>query len=172
MAHPLEDVIRNADGFLLIGESGKGRFPAYSYHQYTRAGKRFYCLDLDGLTESRGQTKGGKVYASVDELPQEPEVRDDLAVIWVHPHSASKAVDIAHQAGCKRVWFSFGSGHRDGVARAQELGMEVVEVGRCPIYYLDKKGAACKGHTAMVKLSGLYRQPPRTTADAGRREMW
>ena len=169
MAHPLEDVIRNADGFLLIGESGKGRFPAFSYHQYTRAGKRFFCLDLDGLRESRGQSKGGKVYASVDELPED---RGDLAILWVHPYSARRAVELAHEAGCKRVWFSFGSGHRDGVARAEELAMEVVEVGRCPIYYLDTKTAVCQAHTLAVKASGLYRRPPQTTADHKRREMW
>jgi hypothetical protein len=40
MAHPLEDVIREADGLLLIGESGKDRFPAFSYHAYTAVGKR------------------------------------------------------------------------------------------------------------------------------------
>jgi predicted CoA-binding protein len=171
MAHPLEDVIRNADGFLLIGESGKGRFPAYSYHQYTLAGKRFYCLDLDGLSESRGGTKGGRVYSSVDELPP-ADTRDDLAIIWSHPHSAARSVELAHEAGCRRIWFSFGSGHPDAVARAEQLGLEVVEVGRCPIYYLESKTAACRAHTLLVKASGLYRQPPRTTADRKRREMW
>ena len=63
MTHPLEHVMQRADGFLLIGESSRGRFPAFSYHAYTTVGKRFYCLDLDGLAESRGPTKGGKVYA-------------------------------------------------------------------------------------------------------------
>ncbi len=117
MGHPLEDVIRSADGFLLIGDSSEDRFPAYSYHNYTTVGKRFYCLDLGGLSESRGATKGGKVYTAVSELPED---RDDLAVIWVKPRSAARAVDVAHEAGCKRVWFSFGSGHRDAAARARE----------------------------------------------------
>lgn len=160
--------MRKADGFLLIGESGRDRFPAMSYHEYTHAGKRFYCLDLDGMTTSRGPSKGGKVYTSVAELPDD---RGELAIIWVHPHSARRAVDIAHEAGCKQVWFSFGAGHRDGVERAHELGMEIVEVGRCPVYYLADKTPVCKGHTLMVKMSGLYRKPPQTTAEPGRREM-
>lgn len=170
MPHPLETVINEAEGFVLIGESGADHFPGFSYNAYVKAGKRFYCLDLDGLTESRGPTKGGKVYTSVDELPDD---RGDLAVIWVHPKTAARAAETAHEAGCKRVWFSFKTGHRDGVARARELGMEVVEIGRCPVYYLNgPKTAVCGGHTAMVKLSGSYKKPPQTDPDAKRREMW
>lgn len=168
MSHPLEDVMRNADGFLLIGESAANRFPGYSYHQYTQAGRRFYCLDLDGLPASRGPTKGGKVYGSVAELPAD---RGDLAIIWVLPKTASRAVEVAHEAGCKRVWFSFKTGHRDAVARANELGMQVVEIGRCPIYYAADKGAACKVHTGMAKLTGLYGKPPQTDGAAKHREL-
>lgn len=169
MAHPLETVIRNADGFVLIGDSSEDRFPAFSYHAYTTTGKRFYCIDLGGLPASRGATKGGKVYHQVSELPED---HDDLAIIWVKPHSASRAVDVAHEAGCKRVWFSFQTGHRDAVAHARELGMEVVEIGRCPIFYLADKPAACKGHTLMVKATGAYRRPPQTESDRKRRELW
>lgn len=169
MSHPLETVIREADGFVLIGNSAEDRFPGFSYHVYATLGRRFYCLDLGKLSASRGPTTGGKVYGEVSELPPE---HGDLAIIWVKPASAKRAVDAAHEAGCMRVWFSFGTGHRDAVARARELGMQVVEIGRCPIYYLDDKVLpACKGHTAMVRLSGLYARPPQTDASAKRREM-
>ncbi len=167
--HPLEKAIRDAEGFVIIGDSSEDRFPGYSYNAYTRIGKRFYCLDLGGLTESRGPTEGGKVYTTVDELPED---RDDLAIIWVKPRSAVRAVETAHSAGCKRVWFSFGTGHRDAVARARELGMEVVEIGRCPVYYLEDKPSACKAHTLMVKATGSYRRPPQTDSEAKRRELW
>jgi hypothetical protein len=169
MGHPLEEVIRHADGFVLIGDSSKARFPGYSYHAYTTVGKRFYCLDLGGLTASRGPTKGGKVYASVADLPAD---RSDLAVIWVHPHDARRAVEIALEAGCRRVWFSFQSGHRDAVARARELGMEVVEIGRCPVYYLEDMPIACKAHTLAVKATALYSRPPQTDPEARRRELF
>ena len=168
MSHPLEDVIRKAEGFVLIGESKAGRFPGLSYHEYTQAGKKFYCLDLDGLPASRGPTKGGKVYHTVAELPAD---RGDLAVIWVHPHTAKRAVDVAHEAGCKRVWFSFKTGHPEAVARAREHGMEVVEIGRCPVMYTDDKTFACKLHTGAAKASGLYGKPPQTDASAKRREL-
>ncbi len=169
MSHPLEDVIRSADGFLLIGDSSADRFPAASFHSYTKVGKRFYCLDLGGLTESRGGSAGRKVYTSVDDLPED---RDDLAIIWVKPRRAFEAVEVAHQAGSKRIWFSFGTGHRDAVARARELGMEVVEIGRCPVYYMDEMIAVCRAHTLMVKASGSYKKAPQLDAEAKKRELW
>jgi len=167
--HPLETTIRDAEGFVLIGDSSEDRFPGYSYNAYTQIGKRFYCLDLGGLTESRGPAAGGKVYTSVAELPED---HDDLAIIWVKPRSAVHAVEVAHSAGCKRVWFSFGTGHREAVARARELGMEVVEIGRCPVYYLENKPKACAAHTVLVKATGTYRRQPQLDPKAKRRELW
>jgi len=168
MGHPLEDVIRNAPGFLLIGDSSEGRFPAASFHNYTQTGTLFYCVDLGGLTESRGKSAGKKLYHLGEELPAD---HSDLAVIWVKPRSAARAVEIAHEAGCKRVWFSFQTGHRDAVARARELGMEVVEIGRCPVHYMDQQVPICRIHTVMLKATGVYGRPPQTDPDAKRREI-
>ncbi len=168
MSHPLQDIINNAENFLLIGESEGGRFPGLSYSAYSKAGRKFYCLDLDGMTESRGPVKGGRVYTSVEELPAE---RGELAVIWVLPRTAVRAVEVAHEAGYSKVWFSFKTGHRGGVARARELGMEVVEIGRCPVYYMDDTPGPCKMHTAMVKLSGTWKRAPQLDPDAKRREI-
>lgn len=169
MSHPLEQVIRDADGFVLIGDSSQGRFPATSFHCYTAVGKRFYCLDLGGLTESRGKSSGRRVYARVEDLPED---RSDLAVIWVRPRAAKNAVELAQKAGCTRVWFSFQTGHREAVERARELEMEVVEIGRCPVHYLAEQTAACNAHTMLLKLTGSYRKPPQTDPAAKRREVW
>jgi hypothetical protein len=160
--------MRNTDGFVLIGDSSEDRFPAMSFHSYTQVGKKFYCLDLGGLTRSRGSSKGHKVYTSVSELPAD---RSDLAIVWVKPRSATRAVEVAHEAGCKRVWFSFGAGHHGAVERAKALEMEVVEIGRCPVYYMDRMIPVCRVHTVAVQLSGLYRQPPRTAASGRVREI-
>ena len=169
--HPLEQVISESEGFVLIGDSSANYFPAYSYNAYTKMGMRFHCLDLGGLTQPRGPTSVGAVYTTVDDLPDD---RSNLAVIWVHPKRAKEAVEHAHEAGCTRVWFSFACGHRDAVARARELEMEVVEIGRCPVYYAQGSGkpAACAAHTAMVKLTGAYKKPPQLDADAKRREIY
>ena len=167
--HPLETAINAPEPLVLIGNSAEGRFPGYSYDAYSRIGKKFYCLDMGGLPSSRGKTSGGKVYHSVAELPED---RGELAVIWVQPSSAKSAVELAHDAGCTRVWFSFGTGHRDAVVRAQELGMQVVEIGRCPVLYLRDKRPECKAHALVAKVTGLYGQPPRTQPADKRREMF
>ena len=169
MAHVLQQLINDTDGFVLIGDSSEDRFPAFSYHAYTTAGKRFYCVDLGGLDGSRGATKGGKVYKTVAELPDD---HADLAIIWMKPRSAARAVEAAHEAGCKRIWFSFQTGHPDAVARARELGMEVVEIGRCPVYYLDGAPAICKAHGLMTRLTGTYGRAPQLDAAAKRRELY
>ena len=168
MGHPLEDVIRNAGTFLLIGDSSQERFPGLSFHNYSTAKVPFYCLDLGGLTESRGGTKGAKVYTKIEDVPDDV---GDLAILWVKPRSAKRAVEIAHGKGCKRVWFSFQTGHREAVERARELGMEVVEIGRCPVYYMEHPVPICKAHIALVKLTGTYGKPPQTDPTAKRREI-
>jgi len=168
MAHPLEAVIRNAEPFVFIGDSREERFPAASYANCAQKNHRVFYYDLGGLTESRGKVKGGKVYAKLEDIPDD---RTDLAVIWVKPRSAKAAVDVANELGAKRIWFSFKTGHKDAVAHARELGMEVVEIGRCPIHYMEGQNAACTSHTLLLKISGSYRKPPQTDENAKRREL-
>ena len=171
MTHPLSDVINAADGFVLIGDSGAKRFPAMSYNVYTKTSRRFFCLDMGGRTVSRGAVDDGIVYASVSDLPAD---RGDLAIVWVHPHRAREAVDLTVEAGCRRVWFSFKTGHRDAVAHAPERGLEVVEIGRCPVHYLQADGIPwpCRAHTTITRLTGTWKRPPQTDSDAKRRELW
>jgi hypothetical protein len=169
MAHPLETVIRNAEPFVFIGDSSEGRFPATSYANSVQKDHRVYYYDLGGLTKSRGKAKGGTVYADIADVPDD---RTDLAVIWVKPGTAKKAVDIAHELGAKRVWFSFITGHRDAVSHARELGMEVVEIGRCPVHFMEGQMATCAGHTMLLKISGAYGKPPQTDENAKRRELY
>jgi predicted CoA-binding protein len=161
MAHPLEDVIRNAEPYVFICDSSQERFSGMSYANATKKGHKVYYYDLGGLTESRGPVKGGKVYADPTEIPLD---RTDLCVIWVKPRKAREAVEEAQKLGAKRIWFSFDTGHRDAVARAQELGMVVVENGRCPVYYTKGQIPVCAAHTFWVKLNGSYGKPPRAEA--------
>lgn len=160
--------MEEADGFLLIGDSGSNRFPATSFNCYTKIGKRFYCLDMDGLAESRGFSKGQKVYTSVDELPEE---RGDLAILWVHPYRAHDAVSLAHKAGATKVWFSFGTCSESAFEHAKSLDMEIVEIGRCPVFFLGRQVGPCRIHTAMVGLSGARKLPPQTDFHQKRREL-
>jgi hypothetical protein len=161
--------MRETAPLVLIGNSSENRFPAFSYSAYTKASKPFYCLDMGGRTRSRGPTKGGTVYTSVADLPAD---RGDLAVIWVKPNTSKAAVDLAHEAGCKRVWFSFHTAKPETIEHAKSLGMEIVEVGRCPVYYLDERPLACRAHAMMARLSGTTARAPQHTVDRDQRVMW
>jgi hypothetical protein len=167
--HPLEQAM-SEDGFVLIGDSADGHFPATSFHVYTLANKRFYCLDLGGLTESRGNTAGKKVYPTVADLPKE---HSKLALIWSGKASARRAVEAAHEAGCTRVWFSFLTTDAGAVARARELGLEIVELGRCPVAYLAREDVptGCRIHMGSMKLTGTWQKSPQTDAGVRRREL-
>ena len=71
-----------------------------------------------------------------------------------------------------RIWFSFSTAHPEAVEHANSLGMEVVEVGRCPVYYLDDTPLTCRAHTALTRLSGTRARPPQKTLDKDQRIMW
>ena len=50
--------------------------------------------------------------------------------------------------------------------------MSVVEIGRCPVYYLDGAPAGCAAHTALTRLSGTWKRAPQVDSEASRREIW
>ena len=52
--------------------------------------------------------------------------------------------------------------------------MEVVEIGRCPVYYLRADGVPgpCKAHALITRLTGTWKRPPQLEPEAKRRELW
>ncbi len=170
MSHPLVEIMAAAKSLLLIGDSDSDRFPAMSYHCYRTEGRDFHCLDLGSLAESRGFTKGGPVLHSLAELPQ--GWTPDLAVVWLHPYRAAEGVNLAADAGARRIWFSFHTVSEEALAVCKERGVEVVEAGRCPVFYLNQQvSLPCRMHTMMTRLSGAWALPPQTDAAASRREL-
>ncbi|MCO4747572.1 MAG: CoA-binding protein [Proteobacteria bacterium] len=169
MTHPLDDLMRTADGFVVIGNSAQERFPGMSYASYVALGKRFFALDLGGLTEARGPAAGGKVYPTPESLPRDE--LGELAIVWVKPKQAAEAVQIAHDLGLTKIWFSFQTATADAIDLAAQLGLEVVEVGRCPVYYAGGGHIGCRMHTLAARVSGLIGKPPNFEADKDRREL-
>lgn len=165
--HPLRAVMAETTPFLLIGDSDSDRFPRASYACYTKIGKDFRFLDM-GRRDLSAYTQGRAVSHSPEEVQG---FGGDLAVVWVHPFSVVKAVEWAHRAGCRRIWFSFGTISVAGLSRAGELGLEVLEAGRCPVYFLTERTGPCRVHGWVVDLLGVPELPPQTHAGEGRREL-
>jgi predicted CoA-binding protein len=166
----LSEIINNAENFLLIGDSSSNRFPAMSFHCYTEANKSFHCIDLGGLKESRGFSGGLPVLNSIEELPEGWSGK--LAIIWVLPVLAAECTRMAASVGCTQVWYSFQTASPEALKVAEEHGMEVIECGRCPVYFFEgAKPLPCRMHTAAVKLTGTIDLPRQLDLDADRREL-
>lgn len=166
----LADIINSAENFLLIGDSSSNRFPGMSFHCYTQANRAFHCIDLGGLDTSRGFTSGQPVLNSFDELPD--DWKGELAIIWVLPVMAAECTRMAADVGCTKIWYSFMTVSPEALAVAEERGLEVVEAGRCPVFFMDgTKPLPCRMHTAAVRLTGTLGLPPQTTVSGKRREL-
>lgn len=66
--------------------------------------------------------EGDPCYASVQDLPEVPDVVD----LVVPPTVSLKTVEDCLAAGAKRIWFQPGSESAEAVKKAQDGGMEVV----------------------------------------------
>ena len=170
MQHPLAAIVQTEAPLLLVGDSASERFPAMSFDCYQRQGREVYCVDLGGRTTSRGAAAGLPVYPTFDALPA--DWGGELAILWVPPFRAAECTRAIAAVGCTKVWYSFHTVSPEAITTAADLQVEVVEAGRCPVFYLDgPKPMACRLHTAAARLFGMRSLPPQTTASPARREL-
>jgi predicted CoA-binding protein len=170
MQNSLAAVINTEQPILLVGDSASARFPAMSFDCYMRQGKAVSCVDLGGRTTSRGASAGHAIYPSFDDLP--PDWGGELAILWVPPYRAAECTRAVAAVGCTKVWYSFHTVTPEAISTAAELGVEVVEAGRCPVFFLKgPKPLPCRLHTAAARLFGMRSLPPQTDASATRREL-
>lgn len=77
-----------------------------------------------------GELAGDKVYASLADLPQPPEVID----LVVPPAITEQVVKDAHELGLTRVWMQPGAESEAAIAYCQEHGLQVVH-GACAMVW-------------------------------------
>ncbi len=68
------------------------------------------------------EVDGNKVYKSLAELPQKPEVVN----LVVPPNVSEKVVEECKELGIERVWFQPGAESPEAIAKAESLGLKVV----------------------------------------------
>lgn len=81
------------------------------------AGYRVYPVNPKG-----GELEGAKVYATLADLPEPPEVID----LVVPPAVTEQVVREAHALGLTRVWMQPGAESDAAIAYCQEHGLQVV----------------------------------------------
>lgn len=163
----LHAVMAETTPVLLIGDSDSDRFPKTSFACYQNIGKAFHYLDM-GRRDLSAHAKGQPILYGAEELG---DWGGDLALVWVHPLTAVKAVELCHEAGCKRVWFSFDSANASALERAADLGIQVLEVGRCPVFFLENRTGPCRIHGWVADVVGLTDLEPQLHAGPKRREL-
>ena len=77
-----------------------------------------------------GELEGAKIYPSLADLPQPPEVID----LVVPPSVTEQVVKEAHELGLTRVWMQPGAESEAAIAYCQEHGLQVV-YGACAMVW-------------------------------------
>lgn len=87
------------------------------YRSLRDAGYTVYPVNPRG-----GELEGAKVYPTLAELPQPPEVID----LVVPPSVTEKVVQEAHVLGLDRIWMQPGAESESAIQYCQEHAMEVI----------------------------------------------
>lgn len=103
----------------VVGASCDPRKFGYQVFRSLRdAGYEVYPVNLKG-----GELEGAKVYRSLADLPQPPEVIDMV----VPPAVTEQVVQEAHELGLTRVWMQPGAESEASVLYCHQHGMQVVQ---------------------------------------------
>jgi predicted CoA-binding protein len=102
----------------VVGASqDQSKFGNRVYRSLRSSGYTVYPVNPRG-----GELEGAKVYASLADLPQSPEVVD----LVVPPSITEKIVKEAHVLGLSRIWMQPGAESETAIRYCQEHGIEVV----------------------------------------------
>lgn len=115
--------------FAVVGASDDpSKFGHRVFAHYLQCGQRAHAVN-----PKRPEILGHASYASLAELP---EPITSVSVI-TPPSIARQVVEEAHAADAKIVWFQPGAESSDALARAEELGIEVISGGPCVLVELS-----------------------------------
>jgi predicted CoA-binding protein len=102
----------------VVGASqDRSKFGYRIFRSLKSAGYTVYPVNPKG-----GELEGGKVYASLADLPEPPEVVD----LVVPPRVSEQIVEEAHELGLTRIWMQPGAESEAAIAYCREHGVQVV----------------------------------------------
>lgn len=118
----ISDILRSSKTIAVIGLSGNRYRASYGVSEYMQtAGYR-----IIPVNPNESEVLGEKVYASLDEVPEQV----DIVNIFRRPEFVPDIVEAAIRKGAPTVWMQEGVVHEDAAARAREAGLSVV-MDRC-----------------------------------------
>jgi predicted CoA-binding protein len=127
---PAESIRRflASPSFAVVGASNRmHKFGARVFAAYLAHGRRAFPVNPNEAT-----VQGRPCFATLAQLPEPVEA---VSVI-TPPEVTERIVEEAAAAGAKRIWMQPGAESRRAVARARELGLEVIANGPCVLVEL------------------------------------
>jgi predicted CoA-binding protein len=119
--HILERVKRIA----MVGASANDMRPSYFAMLYLQ--NKGYKIDPVNPRYAGETILGRTVYASLDELPEPP----DMVQVFRKSEDVPPIAEDAIRIGAKVLWLQLGVRHDEAAARAEAAGLDVV-MNRCP----------------------------------------
>lgn len=132
--------------FAFVGHSAKKGFPALSYGEAKKLGKKVFAVDA-----SVAQVGGDKTYPDLGSLPEPVEG----VVLEVPREETAEWVRRAAAAGVKDVWIHANRETPEALAVAESAGLKVL-TGNCAVMYLSRGLNQHAVHRWMSRLAGKY----------------
>jgi predicted CoA-binding protein len=117
MAQRIHDFVNRRVWAVVGASQDRSKFGNRVFRSLQEAGYLVYAVNPKG-----GEIEGAKVYPTLADLPQAPEVID----LVVPPAVTEHVVEEARQLGLSRVWMQPGAESEAAIAYCQEHGMQVV----------------------------------------------
>lgn len=117
------DILRNAKTVAILGASDNPARASHTVGSYLLSSSDFTVWFVNPRAET---VLGHKAYASLADLPGQPDVVD----VFRNPADLPEVVDEAITAGAKTLWLQLGIFDEDIANQAEAAGMNVV-MDRC-----------------------------------------
>jgi predicted CoA-binding protein len=114
--------------FAFVGHSIEKGFPALSYSELKKQGKKVFAVD-----PSVDQVAGDKTYPDLASLPE----KVDAVVLEVPKQETEEWVAKAADAGIQNLWIHMNRDTPEALALAREKGMKV-HTGTCAVMYVTQ----------------------------------
>lgn len=121
------NILRGTQSIAIVGASDKPSRASYFVATYLLSSTDYTVYFINPILAEKGATiLGHKVYASLADLPEAP----DLVEVFRKAEDTPGIVEESHQAGAKTVWLQLGVWNEDAAKLAESYGMNAV-MDRC-----------------------------------------
>jgi predicted CoA-binding protein len=140
------EIFWTRSSYAFVGHSAKKGFPALSYGEAKRRGKKVFAVDA-----SVAQVAGDKTYPDLRSLPE----KVDGVVLEVPREETAAWVQQAAAAGINNVWIHMHRETPEALAAAKASGLNVF-TGTCAVMYLSRGLDQHAVHRWINKLAARY----------------